>query len=139
MNFSILQNKVGNARRRGGRKVIEHWIDVAERFSEIFDSEENDHYYAAACHDSIEDGYCTEQDLREWGASEETISLVKLLTHEKEEDYFSYINRVADNEIARQIKIADIIDNLSDQPTLKQINKYSQALFLLTFERDIVE
>ncbi len=118
--------------RRGGRLVIDHWIGVRERFSFLFNPEKDNHTHrqAALYHDAIEDHYATEGDLRKF-LSEDTIDLIKILTH-GDEPYMDYIRKIKQNKIATQIKIADILDNLSDKPTLAQIKKYGEALFELT-------
>jgi len=38
---------------------------------------------------------------------------------------------VKENEIARKVKVADMLHNLSDEPTKKQILKYAQGLVAL--------
>jgi hypothetical protein len=131
--LAIKYFEAGNVLRRGGaRRTRDHWEDVEKRFRQIFESENEDHLLAARFHDLIEDGIASEEELRESGVSEETIRLVKILTHGKE-SYEDYIEKIKQDKIATQIKIADIIDNLSDKPTLKQIEKYSRALFKLTY------
>lgn len=102
-----------------------------ERFISIFGGDDPDAILAAYLHDSIEDGYVTEGELRGEGVSEKTIRLVKILTHGSE-SYEDYIKKVKQDKTALLIKIADILDNLSDKPTVKQIKKYSAALFELT-------
>lgn len=58
------------------------------------------------------------------------IQSVQTLTH-GDENYFDYIKRVKADPIARKVKIADILHNLSDAPTKKQLLKYSRALIAL--------
>ena len=58
--------------------------------------------------------------------------VLKILT--KKGDYFSYIKKISENEIATQIKIADILDNLADdcfQIPDSQIKRYYKALKIL--------
>ena len=42
-----------------------------------------------------------------------------------------YLTRVAQDEMARTVKVFDIKDNLSDSPTEKQKEKYARALEFL--------
>ncbi len=54
------------------------------------------------------------------------------LTHLHEaESYEQAILRAKANPIARKVKIADNLSNLSDAPTNKQIIKYSKSLQVL--------
>jgi hypothetical protein len=56
---------------------------------------------------------------------------VKALTHSRFVSYDTYINNLKNNELAKKVKIADILDNLSDNPRDKQIVKYARALLIL--------
>lgn len=88
---------------------------------------------AAWLHDSIEDYRCTYLHLIRDGVCEEVIDLIKLLTKAPGLDYFAYLHSIRDNDQACQIKIADMLANLSDSPTDKQIKKYAIGLqFLLS-------
>lgn len=56
---------------------------------------------------------------------------VEDLTRVSGMSYESYMAGLAINPRTRTVKIADILDNLSDAPTEKQIIKYSKALLYL--------
>lgn len=95
---------------------------------------------AAFLHDVVEDTDVTFDDLEKEFPSE-VIRLLKLLTHEKEEDYMDYIRRVAKDPQARKIKIADMTHNTdagraamltSDEAREYFKNKYSKAWEVLT-------
>jgi (p)ppGpp synthase/HD superfamily hydrolase len=86
---------------------------------------------AAYLHDVIEDTVETYQSLRDKGVSEDILDIVNLLTKSPDVRYDSYIRLIAQNPIAKLVKIADILDNLSDSPTPKQIQKYATALTIL--------
>lgn len=89
-------------------------------------------YAAAWLHDSVEDGKITFEKLEHYGAEPEVLDIVRLLTKSKDVDYFVYLHGVRENEIAKNVKIADMLANLSDTPTDEQIKKYSIGLqFLL--------
>lgn len=95
---------------------------------------------AAVLHDIVEDCEVSFEDLREQGFREEVVAAVEALTkrpHE-ETDYMAAIRRVAQNEIARRVKIADLTDNLDlsriAKPTAKdeaRLEKYRTALQFL--------
>jgi hypothetical protein len=48
-----------------------------------------------------------------------------------ETDYDDYPERVAASPIAAKVKIADMLSNLADDPTPKQIRKYAKGLLRL--------
>lgn len=68
----------------------------------------------------------------------DSIEALKLLTHDKKVDYMEYIKAIKKNDIAKKVKIADLIHN-SDETrleniTLKDISrkeKYKKALDIL--------
>ena len=65
----------------------------------------------AVLHDVIEDTSVTDDDLRQAGFSEKVIVAVLSVTHGKDESYADYVVRCKSNEIARQVKLADLEDN----------------------------
>jgi len=66
----------------------------------------------AVLHDVLEDTRVTLADLRNAGYSEQVCAAVDCLTRRKDETYESMIERVATNPLARQVKLADLADNL---------------------------
>jgi (p)ppGpp synthase/HD superfamily hydrolase len=85
----------------------------------------------AYLHDTLEDTDETEETLRLAGISEEVIEAVKILTKTKDVSYVDYLSKVNENEIARKVKIVDMISNLSDNPSPRQIDKYAKGLAFL--------
>jgi (p)ppGpp synthase/HD superfamily hydrolase len=86
---------------------------------------------AAWLHDVLEDTKFNEFDLLGLGVSRKIVEAVKLLTKTDGADYEVYIQAIAENDIARAVKIADIKHNLSDSPTENQKKKYGRALLIL--------
>lgn len=86
---------------------------------------------AALLHDVIEDTKLTAEDLRAKGVEEVVIHAVIALTHLENESNEDYWARVKANEIATKVKIADVIDNLSDGPSKRQMLKYAKCLIFL--------
>ena len=85
-------------------------------------------------HDTVEDTPLTIDDIREQFGPE-TAAAVDAISKRDGETWSDYIDRVAANPIARQVKISDLIDNsnLSRIPyvTLKDVErqkKYNKAL-----------
>ena len=88
----------------------------------------------ALLHDVIEDTDLTPDKLEEMGISEFIVVAVVCLTRKPEESYDDFIKRLAPNPIAREVKIADLEDNM-DVRRLKELgatdtqrlNKYIKA------------
>ncbi len=68
---------------------------------------------AAVLHDVIEDTPVTADDLRDEGIPERVVEAVVALTHREEDTYEAYIEALAPNPLARQVKLADLADNLA--------------------------
>ena len=65
---------------------------------------------AALLHDVVEDSAVTLEDLAEIFPAE-VVEAVRLLTHDPEEDYFTYVRRIRDNPVALTVKLADLAHN----------------------------
>jgi hypothetical protein len=65
----------------------------------------------AVLHDVIEDTSVTADDLRKAGFSEKLVAAVLCVMHRKDDSYADYVVRCKGNEIARQVKLADLKDN----------------------------
>lgn len=91
----------------------------------------------ALLHDVVEDTDVTIEQLQEIFPKDVT-DAIKLLTHNKDEDYMEYIEKIKNNDIAKKVKLADIKHN-SEQRRLKKITpedieramKYQKALDIL--------
>lgn len=120
-------------KEKNGRPYIEHPMRVMEGCTST------DARIAAVLHDVIEDspGY-TIDTLKAEGFSPNVITAVILLTKSKQEDYWDYLIRIKTNPIAREVKLADLRDNLDlgriPRPTkrdLDRIEKYKNAMEFL--------
>ena len=67
----------------------------------------------ALLHDVVEDTTLTFEDLSKQ-FPEEVISALRLLTHDKDTEYFEYVKAIKQNTLAKQVKLADLAHN-SDQ------------------------
>jgi len=97
---------------------------------------------AAVLHDVVEDSDWTLEQLRGEGFSEEVLKAVDCLTNRDGESYDEFIVRVQTSIIARQVKIADLEDNMNikrigemSPKDLARIEKYHRAWRALTEER----
>jgi hypothetical protein len=65
----------------------------------------------AVLHDVIEDTPVTTDDLRQADFSDKVLAALLCVTHRKDEPYADYVVRCKGDEIARQVKLADLEDN----------------------------
>ena len=120
----------GQFRRDGVTAYIHHPEAVAARVAGDPVAEA-----AAWLHDVIEDTDVTADDLMARGIPAEVVEIVTLLTHTNGISYERYLSAIAAHPVARRVKIADVITNLSDSPTDRQIVKYARALLTLMQQR----
>jgi len=90
-----------------GVPYIYHPIHLAEQMEDEISC------IAALLHDVVEDTTVTMEDLTQ-EFPEAVIEVLRLLTHEKGQDYFEYVRALKHHPIARKIKLADLAHN-SDQ------------------------
>ena len=114
-------------RRDGKTPYIEHIYAVEKRVSHFG----NDYRAVAVCHDILEDTKVTYSDLENEGIPENILKAVEILTKSDDISYDEYLYSIKCNELARKVKIADMISNLADNPTDKQIKKYAKGLLFL--------
>ena len=67
---------------------------------------------AGVLHDLVEDTAWTVADLEEEGFPAEVVETIERLTRRPEESYEGFIRRVGEHPMARQVKIADLEDNM---------------------------
>lgn len=92
----------------------------------------------ALLHDVVEDTNISFEYLADI-FNNDIIEALKLLTHNKEDNYQEYIKKIKDNNIAKKVKIADLKHNLDitrleniTEADLKRREKYINALDYLS-------
>jgi len=119
---------------KAGKDYVSHPIRVSERCTS------DDARIVALLHDTIEDTDVTTEYLLENGFPQYIVDAVLSVTRQENESYDDFIDRTAKNSIGREVKIADLLDNMDitrlDYP-LKQkdfdrLNKYLKAYKKLT-------
>lgn len=123
----------GQFRRDEQTPYINHPASVARRIRAVTVLP----YFEAVAwmHDSIEDsdGRITAKWMIEQGVDVEIVDAVVVITKIAGEDYEKYLAKVKANPYAKLVKIHDMLDNLADNPSEKQILKYAKGLqFLLS-------
>ena len=90
---------------------------------------------AAVLHDVIEDTEVGPDRLREADLPEDVVAAVVALTHRPGESYEQYIEKVARDSLAREVKLADLADNLANNRRLAstpdvvaRIDRYEHAV-----------
>ena len=116
----------GQYRKDGITPYITHPERVADRLSTDTDAQT-----VAWLHDVLEDTGVSEASLIAAGIAENIVLAVTLLTKSDGIDYEDYLIKVRDNDLALKVKIEDMLDNLLDSPTKKQIVKYARGLLIL--------
>ncbi|WP_239616862.1 GTP pyrophosphokinase [Cohnella mopanensis] len=120
---------------KGGNPYILHPLAVMNRVETIEEK------IVAVLHDVIEDTEVTIEQLREFGFSEEILKAISLLTRSKEDSYEEFIEKTIYHRISRNVKIADIKENMNisriKDPTehdYKRLEKYKRAIERLESE-----
>jgi (p)ppGpp synthase/HD superfamily hydrolase len=93
-------------RDKGGDVYILHPIRVMLHLSSA------EARIAAVLHDVVEDSAITPESLRDEGFSELVLAAIESHSKHEGEDYEAFIERVAQNSIAREVKIEDLKDNM---------------------------
>ncbi|MCM3132124.1 GTP pyrophosphokinase [Paenibacillus polysaccharolyticus] len=114
---------------KGGHPYILHPLAVMNRVASIEEK------VVAVLHDVIEDSEVTIEELRELGFSEEILTAIQLLTRSTEDSYEEFIEKTIMNRTARNVKIADIQENMNIsriknpmEEDYNRLEKYRKAL-----------
>ncbi len=103
---------------KSGKPYWQHLQRVQARLSEFPANLQ----IAAALHDSIEDTDVSAEQLVEMGVPIEAVRIVTVLTKSQDVEYEAYLERIAQDQEALWIKLADVADN-SDALRLAHLPK----------------
>lgn len=114
------------------------YIDHPWRVSQKCDSYEAK--IVALLHDTIEDTDVTPDYLLQQGIPEHLVEAVLSVTRTDGETYDDYVQRASQNPIGREVKIADLKDNMDitrlsyplSEKDFERLNKYLKAYEFLT-------
>ena len=97
----------------------------------------------AILHDTLEDGELVAEDLRWNGFPDEVVDAVVALTRHNGESRMDAAKRAKANKIAREVKIADVVDNMNlvrlpkiTQRDLERRVEYAEVLGYLVSNKD---
>ncbi len=126
-------------KRRDGSDYFSHPSEV-RNIARRFYPKDNVVQMAALLHDALEDApgstVSTVEEMEDYikgsiqdpASADEVIRVVRALTHEKGGDYQSYVVDLLGDVPTLRVKLADMVHNLSDNPTPKSKKKYRSAL-----------
>jgi len=130
-------------KRRTGEPYFFHPQGVANIVKKYYPSDQAA-YYAALLHDAIEDGIplgnIEDQDelytylldiIPDDDLVDDVFNSISALTKQEGGDYYAYISSLLSEPTALRVKISDMMHNLSDFPSPKQLKKYSKTLDIL--------
>ena len=88
------------------------------------------HQMVAALHDTVEDGRVS-LDLIKQKYGNEVAAAIDAISRRSGESYFDYVQRAIQNPIARVVKKADLMVNLSNNPPESLKKRYEKALTMV--------
>lgn len=117
---------------KAGAPYVFHPFHLAEQMPDELTT------VCALLHDVVEDSGMTLVEMANMGFPAEVIEALSLLTHDTKTDYMDYVRAIAENPIARRVKIADLKHNcdisrfdMVDDGVEKRVQKYRKALRIL--------
>lgn len=122
----------GQYRMDGVTPYITHPKAIAERVAQFGGNEST--IATAWLHDVVEDTKTTLDDLRTQGVKEEIVAAVDLLTKKGDNVTMDELDAISKNDIAKLVKVCDMLHNLSDCPTRSQVIKYTKRLHRILVE-----
>lgn len=120
-------------KRKQGTPYYTHPLSVQEMVKEKGFNEE--YQVTALFHDLLEDTDCSEDEILVL-SNESVLEAVKLLTKSKDYVMSEYIENISKNEMAKIVKLADRIHNLSE---VKETSKEFQRKYIKETESWFIE
>ena len=134
--IEIARSAHNGQKDKSGKDYIWHPLRVMKR------GQTETEKICGVLHDVVEDSDWTFEKLEAEGFSKEVIDVLRCVTKTGEnENYDDFINRIAPNPVAVQVKINDLLDNMDitrfkelNEWDLKRLNKYLKAYWRLQEE-----
>ena len=127
--MKLMFEKHKNQRDKSDIPYVFHPFHVAESMDDEVSTT------VALLHDIVEDTDVSIEELTKMGFPNEVTDALKLMTHDKSDDYFDYIKKIATNPIARKVKLSDLKHNsdlsrLSEvtEKDLERVEKYKKSI-----------
>ncbi len=127
--YHAFLNKVDH----GGNAYIFHLVSVAGNCTD------KEAQAAGYLHDVLEDTDITADDLLKDGIPVSVVETVQLLTRTQDETYAEYLEKLKSDPIAKEVKLADLADNMnldrlndsSDKSNFSLLRRYKKAVIFL--------
>jgi hypothetical protein len=103
--YRYIASRYVGKKRRNGSFTEDHILTVSNAGRDTTEK------VAGLCHDIVEDGLATFDDLKQQGLNDSELYLVRLLTQRSGQKRSEYIGHIAKCEAATHLKLADIRDN----------------------------
>jgi len=117
---------------RAAEVEIRRYLKGSSATKKEADRHVDDCVAAAFMHDVIEDANVTIGTVLEAGFNKAVVNLINCLTRTPNQKYDDFIADIATAwPDVKIIKICDIVDNLADEPSNAQVEKYRRALITL--------
>lgn len=104
--IQLATNAHRNQKDKGGRPYIFHPIRVSLKMKSDTSK------IIALLHDVVEDTPWTISDLRNHGFNDVILKSVDILTRKKNQYYDEYLESISSDPFSREVKIADLEDNM---------------------------
>ena len=121
-----------NQTDKSGLPYVFHPFHLAEQMTDEVTT------IVALLHDVAEDSDYTLQNIEAMGFSQEVITAISLLTHDKSVPYMDYVALIKLNPVAKTVKLADLKHNsdlsrldVVDEKALARREKYLTAIAFL--------
>tara|TARA_B100000029_G_C17447369_1_gene913733 strand:+ start:402 stop:974 length:573 start_codon:yes stop_codon:yes gene_type:complete len=131
---------LGQKRRSSGKPYVTHPENVANIIKKYYPGNSKI-YFAALLHDSLEDaidqGNVDDEEemialiydsIEDEDMAGDVVDIVMSLTKLPGSDYSDYLISLSSDPEALIVKMADMLDNISDNPSPRQREKYSKAI-----------
>lgn len=121
---------------KSGLPYVHHPLHLAEQMDDETST------VVALLHDVVEDTHYTFEEIEGMGYGDDVMAALRLLTHDPNVPYLDYVRKIAGNQVARKVKLADLMHNsdltrLDHEPTekdLERVKKYQRARAILLGE-----
>lgn len=130
--IQIMYQSHKNQFDKSGIPYVFHPWHVAEQM------DDENSTIVALLHDVVEDSNITFDNFYNEDFDSLVIDALKLLTHDKDKDYYEYIEMISKNELAKKVKIADLKHNCDlsrlnevNQADLSRVEKYKNSIKFL--------
>lgn len=141
--FGLVVEKFEGRTDKAGAPYIHHLLHVANAAYSRYNGDIR-LLRVGLLHDIMEDTDLSLSELMETqGVTIEIAQAVMAMTHLKNETYSEYIERVAQNSLARRVKICDLEHNMNlsrlPEITAKDVERYCKYLKALEYLKEVEE